>query len=1059
MPEETPSVDAINESEKESILQEIASQEQEPMDPTVGQPPQENVLEQLTEGIEAGQANMPQELTPIPQGQVTSFPQDGPDISTAAQDAAARERAKTNPISDLSPDRRATKNPAIADASTRELKDATKFVIQKITPGLDTDPYVEAALSMSPWEHWWEGAKAAPQELGYVGDVMTGVHKASVNTFYNFPVDIYNAITGEDVDTVDVEELYGRAEGVASALFEGIGQFMAIFVPVAGVAGKATQGLRGTMRVGGGTITRNRQGLSLGTAAAYGATSVGAGAIADATAFDPSQGNLSTFLVQSDLVADLPTAQRILEFTDSSRLGDDPKERLYGRMLNALEGAPLGIFFDGMLRGVSKLKQAMTPLDVPHDLPGFNEAGRPLSGDKPVEWSRPSALEQIGTVVYDRLSSETKRLMKEAAAFTTSRMGRAQELYSGLESRGDIPMILEREGWGLDKYMTEHVVPAFAGVVKDEFNMTMEAATELVEDFVKRGASLSKLFIGGGNSQAGSRQVLFQESQGMGRLPKDGPKYAGTQVDLIGTNALRKDTTPVLDQLEEYSQVRFTTPQRALASVLMDTQKAQYGDFVAAGDYSIENANKLAGRLAAEIMFELDPRRIEQSGLGWYSQNYQRGLELLPEGFGLSAKSANPTDRSLFTMFVAMTSDGVAVEENYRFAADLFAQYKTTGQIPKGNRASITNPDEKGTAEAFRSIKKNLAKLQRIKAALGNDNDALADFFATDFPVAELKQKAVELGLASEKSLPNLGYLVRHNGDVVSVPGSMMLGGKLGAFHGNLSGNPGLLTSDRWFNRTINRHRGAMLSEPTASGEANVRQLLGMEDAEFEDVLERSLALQKQYQKKDYKHPDHEANVVAVATDLGMDIPASGKISPQSKLYKQVREAVVKQVRKYEAGDARRAGPVLSEDEFRNSYDQHVDLRNRTNKDGEATADQIQEEGWRSNIGVNTLPISRPGKPTDVIAEKYNPKSGDVVYLVPKNQVDKNGRIKDGWVPKDHEIIRITEDNPDMYSAYQAAHKAGRSPKKLSPKRQMYEDLMTEYQEKSANTFLSLIHI
>ena len=88
---------------------------------------------------------------------------------------------------------------------------------------------------------------------------------------------------------------------------------------------------------------------------------------------------------------------------------------------------------------------------------------------------------------------------------------------------------------------------------------------------------------------------------------------------------------------------------------------------------------------------------------------------------------------------------------------------------------------------------------------------------------------------------------------------------------------------------------------------------------------------------------------------------------------------------------------------------------------GEETKQAILQQGFKPNFGVNTLPPYRGGLPSDVTAKMYAPRKGDYVYLVPPHGIEKtkNGmKVKQGWKPESHEIIKIDSDYPDMYQEY-----------------------------------------
>ena len=58
----------------------------------------------------------------------------------------------------------------------------------------------------------------------------------------------------------------------------------------------------------------------------------------------------------------------------------------------------------------------------------------------------------------------------------------------------------------------------------------------------------------------------------------------------------------------------------------------------------------------------------------------------------------------------------------------------------------------------------------------------------------------------------------------------------------------------------------------------------------------------------------------------------------------------------------------------------------------------------------------------NVVDEKWMPRKGDTVYLVPNDAIDLthgSGKIKAGWKPKKGEIVTVEYDNQSMYELYQ----------------------------------------
>lgn len=114
--------------------------------------------------------------------------------------------------------------------------------------------------------------------------------------------------------------------------------------------------------------------------------------------------------------------------------------------------------------------------------------------------------------------------------------------------------------------------------------------------------------------------------------------------------------------------------------------------------------------------------------------------------------------------------------------------------------------------------------------------------------------------------------------------------------------------------------------------------------------------------------------------------------------------------------DVKRPVP-LTEKQFFDKYYQHVSLHDN------APVDEILKEGWKSKIGPNVVKANRGAEDpyATIVTRKFAPKEGNTVFLAPKEWVKDtpNGpKIKDGWKPEPHEIVKVTADSPNMYKEY-----------------------------------------
>jgi len=111
---------------------------------------------------------------------------------------------------------------------------------------------------------------------------------------------------------------------------------------------------------------------------------------------------------------------------------------------------------------------------------------------------------------------------------------------------------------------------------------------------------------------------------------------------------------------------------------------------------------------------------------------------------------------------------------------------------------------------------------------------------------------------------------------------------------------------------------------------------------------------------------------------------------------------------------------VPTEEEFFSNYAAHKDIRGQVEGNSDVVMQSIMRHGFQDD-SANALPPYRGGKSGNVIDQHYGPKAGDVYYIAPPGawKDSPNGmRIRAGWKPQPHEIVRITEDHQSLYEAY-----------------------------------------
>jgi hypothetical protein len=265
---------------------------------------------------------------------------------------------------------------------------------------------------------------------------------------------------------------------------------------------------------------------------------------------------------------------------------------------------------------------------------------------------------------------------------------------------------------------------------------------------------------------------------------------------------------------------------RDVAAALEARQREKWGS-VDATDRSPAQIKKLANWMAEEVQFEM--LHPQKSGVGWYSEKFQRALDQFGQEFPelLTDQDA----RDILTALIAITSDGQKVGPNFAQAADLYGNFKKTG----------TFSTTKGHVRQG-SIDGNVVKIQELLQQMGAAG--MREYLLQEDTVSNLKKVAKAQGLQFSTS---------YKADVRLPMAAVIFGPKLGAFYANLMGAHGYLTMDRWWSRTFNRYRGTLLQAPTKEGIARFRELIGRPEASNDEVIAATVEPRNAYAERGFK--------------------------------------------------------------------------------------------------------------------------------------------------------------------------------------------------------------
>ena len=245
----------------------------------------------------------------------------------------------------------------------------------------------------------------------------------------------------------------------------------------------------------------------------------------------------------------------------------------------------------------------------------------------------------------------------------------------------------------------------------------------------------------------------------------------------------------------------YKTPEKVAEHKLKDALHMFWKE---RGGKTLDPANQkdlmtIARLMAAEAAVAL---KRDPSAIGWYGKTIDNMFEFLS-----SVKAGNemlypelsvdPEAKAAFKFVLAITSNGVAVEDNFAYTSEMFDTWKETGRFPVrgyGKRLDAMTQ----AFEFYNSLKD-----------LGYTDTQIENFLSQETTVGELRKDPViqELGIkvpSGEAADVKISY-------------AYLLGPKIGnGFYMNLGGDFSALTMDVWWMRFWNRLTGNPFKQATA---------------------------------------------------------------------------------------------------------------------------------------------------------------------------------------------------------------------------------------------------
>ena len=295
------------------------------------------------------------------------------------------------------------------------------------------------------------------------------------------------------------------------------------------------------------------------------------------------------------------------------------------------------------------------------------------------------------------------------------------------------------------------------------------------------------------------------------------------------------------EKMSKYGLKGDKAKTREVGEALEERQRQKYGT-IDQNDRSPEAMKKISSWMVDEIEYFIEAMG-ENSGKGWYGEKYQKGLDMMAKIFPEMKSSKNARD--LFTMLVAITSDGEKVLSNFRLAAVAYSEYVKSGR----KSVPLKLP---GMRQA--SFAANLSKINSLLKEYNGDIQKIKSKLLEVKSISEINKERKAQGQDKLKT----SWPASFNAPLAA----SIFGPKLGMFYSNLSGKEDYPTLDRWWSRTFNRYRGNVVSQVkrgfNTKGEPigidRVKQLLGKPKMSDDSAMIAIIKNRDSYADKNYKN-------------------------------------------------------------------------------------------------------------------------------------------------------------------------------------------------------------
>lgn len=382
----------------------------------------------------------------------------------------------------------------------------------------------------------------------------------------------------------------------------------------------------------------------------------------------------------------------------------------------------------------------------------------------------------------------------------------------------------------------------------------------------------------------------------------------------------------------------------------------EYGDVA----YTEANKARMTEALTYEAIYQLSK---DGNAFGWYDRAVKKALSIIHD---LHPEiKTNPESDLIFKSFLAITSNGQAVTDNFKSANVAYTHYKKHGTVPD----DMTFGGKQGVA-IYKGLKEFEAMIKK------DGYEKTREFLSKKFTVGDLKRK--------------FGVKISSENVAAVVPGAAIFGPKIGSFFNNLYGDYSTLTMDLWFSRTMNRMMGSMvrIATPEEKAKRYVRlrkgiegywkeAKLGKEDthqgytkAELLDddvkLHDYTLKHQAEFRKKKYKSPKGKPALTELnkASNNYFNTFESMEDTPRTGTERQYFRSVIQGVQdriqqlglpKIEIADIQALLWYSEKDLF--------DAFNAVNKKSEGVDYSDAARALAADMGVNPMKLLMPSDP------------------------------------------------------------------------------------------------